>query len=194
MSLLGAIAIRSELEAGAIVCVPKPKKIEAAHIDVHLGEHYWLFVPHVQGTFNSVDSFNVVEDDPEECFHLLRANTDGKIVLPPRAFALMHTEEYIGSAVFDLLPKLDTRSTFARWGFGVHTGAGWGDPGYCSRWTLEVHNPHDVTVILKAGMRVGSMSFMVLEEADPEQMYQRSYNQQASTWTPHAMLPRQGNF
>lgn len=42
-----------------------------------------------------------------------------------------------GTPVY-LVPDIDSKSTWGRWGLTVCVCAGRGDVGYCSRWTLEV--------------------------------------------------------
>jgi deoxycytidine triphosphate deaminase len=190
MSILGAEAIRAALHDGAIICDPAPARIEGAHIDVRLGTHYWLWAVHKEPWM----PLSLDDAVPERCFEGRYAD-DGFLYIPARGFILAHTTEHIGTAPGSgLLPILHTRSTLARWGLGVHPSAGWGDEGYCSRWTLEIVNPHPVAVALPVGARVGCIAFHRLEgAAEPYQPGTR-YNATPQEWTPAAMLPRRGNW
>ena len=183
--ILATTAIRAALDSGAIVCDPPPVRIEGAHIDVRLGEWFWVFR-------DLMHSMNLADADPRDYFTLHRHYCG--IGIPPRGFVLAHTAEYVGTAPGSgIVPSLVTRSTLARWGLSVCTAnAGWGDEGYCSRWTLEISNPHDVSVALPVGARVGSVAFHRAEGlADA---YERRYNTPRAEWTPEAMLPRRGNW
>jgi dCTP deaminase len=188
MSILGTEAIRAALHDGAIICDPTPARIEGAHIDVTIGNAYWALPDYLDAY-----ELDLAGAEPSEWFILQEAY--GRLIVPARGFILAHTAEHIGTAPGSgLLPILHTRSTLARWGLGVHPSAGWGDEGYCSRWTLEIVNPHPVAVALPVGARVGCIAFHRLEgAAEPYQPGTR-YNATPQEWTPAAMLPRRGNW
>jgi dCTP deaminase len=182
--MLGTESIALELARGAIICDPAPTHIESAHIDVRLGEYYWEF-DWVLGRVVLADA------DPTKYFHLHKV-TD-HVIVPPRNFILAHTEEFIGTAPgSSIVPMLHTRSTLARWGLSVHQSAGFGDEGFCSRWTLEIVNPHPIPIYLPVGGRVGCIAFETLEGRSTP--YQDRYNVSRADWTPEAMLPRRGNW
>jgi deoxycytidine triphosphate deaminase len=78
----------------------------------------------------------------------------------------------------------DGRSTMGRLGIMSHVTAGYGDLGFCSNFTLELHNVNpDIAVKLYAGMRIGQISFhaiATLEVGEEEPvMYNGSYTEQA---------------
>jgi len=184
--ILGSNAIRDALTSGAIVCDPAPGKIEGTHIDVTIGEQYWLRDP-------GVGNIHIGDVDPHRVFRLHHAFiTNNDIVIPPGFFALCHTMQFIGTTVPDLLPILHTRSTFARHGLSVHESAGLGDCGFVSRWTLEIWNHRHYPILIPVGARVGCVSFERVEGND--ELYVGRYNVSKEEWTPEAMLPRQGNF
>lgn len=195
MSMLGTDSIAFELARGAIICDPAPTQIESAHIDVRLGEYFWLFNPCdswlFDPTINAAHGLDLRTADPREWFDLCRDDTT--ITIPPRGFILAHTEEFIGTAAHaGIVPMLHTRSTMARWGVSVHQSAGFGDEGFCGRWTLEIVNPHPTPIHLPVGGRVGCIAFETVEgRSDP---YVNRYNISRADWTPEAMLPRQGNW
>ena len=186
--LLGAARIRRALALGEIVCSDFAGAVEGCHIDVRLGTDYWLPRP---GIGEQLPQLIVPDaDDPTLWYEHHVATT--YLLIPPRTHALAHTIEYIGTTVPYLQPFLQTRSTLARWGVPIHLSAGWGDPGYCSRWTLELYNPWPRSVVLPVGGRVGCIGF--IEVAGNESAYEGRYNASALEWTPAAMLPRQGNM
>lgn len=55
--------------------------------------------------------------------------------------------------------QLDGRSTIGRLGIGIHVTAGFGDYGFCGRFTLELFNCGPADVQLWQGMRIGQVSF-----------------------------------
>lgn len=190
--ILSAPEIRYYMAEDKILCDPKPKQLEGTHIDVTLGAHGWLFSP------RGNDPLRIADIDPAEVFTPLQP-FDGAMIIPARGFALLHTEEFIGTSRFSsILPLLHTRSTLARWGLSVHESAGLGDVGFASRWTLEVHNHHAVPVAIPVGARIGCVTFQSVKgmhngDIDAYPLNTR-YNMTRDTWTPQAMLPRRANW
>lgn len=60
---------------------------------------------------------------------------DGLVLVPGRLY-LGKTLEY--TKTFNLVPMLEGRSSLGRLGIFVHVTAGFGDVGFCGRWTLEI--------------------------------------------------------
>jgi len=61
------------------------------------------------------------------------------ILLRPRERILGHTEEFIGIQAPGTT-SMQSRSTTGRMGVASCFCAGWGDPGYINRWTMEINN------------------------------------------------------
>lgn len=61
------------------------------------------------------------------------------ILLRPRERILGHTEEFIGIRPPGTT-SMQSRSTTGRIGVASCFCAGWGDPGYINRWTMEINN------------------------------------------------------
>lgn len=186
--LLGTESIIRALQTGAIVCNPTPSKIEGTHIDITLGEHAWWF------TSDNRDLY-LRDADPGNFYqHMLASN--GFVCLPAFSLTLCHTREYIGTAPGSgLVPNLHTRSTIARWGLSVCTAnAGQGDIGYCSRWTLEIINPHPNDIYVPVGARIGSITFSRVDGQAVDYDLGERYNATIQEWQPSDMLPRKGNL
>ena len=180
--LLGSDAIKQALESGEIVCNAKPTVIEATHIDLHLGEYYYTLANGAGGYVVNLNSA-----DPDEEYTLFRGN----VYIPAHGFVLAHTLEYAGTTTPDLVPFIETRSTMARWGITAHISAGWGDPGFCGRWTLEIANHRSSEVMIPTGTRICSIGFhQVLGNS---MLYEGRYNA-PENWKPELMLPRKGNL
>jgi deoxycytidine triphosphate deaminase len=193
--LLATSTIKAALDDGAIICVPPPPRIEGAHIDITLGNHAWLFDPAREEEGEVLSELDISTADPADWFESWDA-IDGYIWLPAQSTILAHTREYIGTAPGSgLVPMLHTRSTLARWGLSVCTAnAGQGDEGYCTRWTLEIVNPHQRTILIPVGSRVGSISFHRAEGTAQRYQIGTRYNATIAQWQPSHMLPRRGNL
>ena len=62
----------------------------------------------------------------------------------------------------DLVGRLDGKSSLGRLGLIVHSTAGFVDPGFKGRLTLELHNIINLPVTLYYKMPVSQLSFMRL--------------------------------
>lgn len=187
--LLGTESIIRALQSGAIVCNPTPSKIEGTHIDITLGEHTWVFLP-------EHDRDVYLRDACPSNYYQHQLAINNLVLLPAYSLTLCHTREYIGTAPGSgLVPNLHTRSTIARWGLSVCTAnAGQGDIGYCSRWTLEIINPHPNDIYVPVGARIGSITFSRVDGHAVDYEPGERYNTTIQDWQPSDMLPRKGNL
>jgi len=183
--------------------------------DVTLGEWYFRTERSSQrGVYNPTDETEVERyfDGPHQAqAHNVWCEANGRtlfknipadhpiIVVQPGERILAHTHEFIGIRA----PGTSTmaaRSTWGRNGVAVCLDAGWGDPGYINRWTMEVYNmnQHDA-VVLPAGERVAQMVFYHTGPVEGE--YSRlsgKYQEETENdieiiiagWSPELMLPR----
>ena len=120
-----------------------PELINPASIDVTLGDE--ILVENDNGGFTP---FNI----SNETFYM-----------PPGAFVLAHTSEYIRvpnnlECIFQL------KSSRGREGY-EHALAGYIDPGFHGRVTLELSNLRRFAELpLRAGMRIGQLRFAKVDE------------------------------
>ena len=120
-----------------------PDMVNPASIDVTLGDT--ILVENDHGSFTS---FNI----KDETFYM-----------PPGAFVLAHTAEFVRipsnlECVFQL------KSSRGREGY-EHALAGYIDPGFHGRVTLELSNLRRFKELpLRAGMRIGQLRFSKLDE------------------------------
>ena len=85
-------------------------------------------------------------------------------------------------------------------GVAVCLDAGWGDPGYINRWTMEIYNMNQHhSVILPVGERIAQIVFYETGEVEGEyNKLSGKYQDFAaddlpsliSSWRPEQMLPR----
>ncbi len=106
--------------------------------------------------------------DPEQEDSAVIQDYEGdQLLLRPDEFWLARTQERfetsrplrIHSQYTQFVQMYDGRSTMARLGIISHCTAGFGDAGYCQPWTLELRNLGNDAVMLRAGMRIGQISF-----------------------------------
>jgi deoxycytidine triphosphate deaminase len=119
--------------------------------------------------------------------------------LRPGERILGHTHEFIGIKAPGT-STLQARSTWGRNGIAVCLDAGWGDPGYINRWTLEIYNMNQhESVVLPVGERIAQMVFY--ETGPVEGEYRKlsgKYQTEVSAnlkhiikdWKPQQMLPQ----
>lgn len=74
-----------------------------------------------------------------------------EVIIPADGFVLQPDTLYLGSTLeytetYDLVPKIDGRSSVGRAGLFVHVTAGFGDIGFCGHWTLEFHAVQPIVI------------------------------------------------
>lgn len=214
--------IKAALADGHIVCDPAPARINGSSVDVTLGYYFYHAGGNEDGDrlFNPFDEHDVkryfgdykVAKPWAEVRQKIASKTVANIeniqnidashpviVLRPNERILAHTHEFIG-----ILPpgttSMQARSTTGRIGISACYCAGWGDPGYINRWTMEIHNLNEREhIVLPVGYRIAQIVFSATGEVETEYS-QASGNYQAvssadlaavkSTWRPDMLLPR----
>jgi dCTP deaminase len=208
--------IRKAIETGHIVCHPLvDKNIAGSSVDVTLGE--WFYRTERTGSsgfYNPFDKKDVSRyfDGPYQAeVHQKWAKDNGRqlfegipakhpiIVLRPGERILGHTHEFIGIKAPGT-STLQARSTWGRNGVAVCLDAGWGDPGYINRWTLEIYNMNQhESVVLPAGERIAQMVFYETGPVEGEYKklsgkYQTNISADLKkiikSWQPAQMLPQ----
>lgn len=211
--------IRAAIEAGHIVCHPfEARHVAHASLDITLGYHYYRIeqmkqrtiynpfsredveryfdgpykaIPHQ--TWSELNGFKLLENIPPE--HPV-------ITLKPGERILAHSHEFFG-----ILPpgacEVRSRSSWGRNGIAVCFDAGWIDPGYINRLTLEIYNlnQHE-TIVLPVGERFAQIIFHHTgpvegnygkgRDKDFSGKYQSGtdLDQIIQSWSPDMMLPQ----
>lgn len=202
------------IEAGQIVFHPFNKdQINGASIDITLGEWYYKVEDDKLSNFYNPFSKEEVEkyfSQPlkaiehevwaKKAKRLLIKNIPANhpiIVLDPGERILTHSHEFIG-----IHPQgcsaMQARSTWGRNGVAVCIDAGWGDPGYINRWTMEVYNLNKHhSIALPVGERLAQIVFYhtggVTSQYDKlSGKYQNSGDLKKiiADWQPSSMLPK----
>ncbi len=176
MGVYSNIQIRQAIDEGHIICTPlNPKHVAHASLDVTLGYYFYRIERMNERTiYNPFDREDVERyfDGPYKAIpHGQWSQLNGitplhgipidhpVIALKPGERILAHTHEFLGikpPGAYDLR----ARSSWARNGVAVCFDAGWVDPGYINRLTLEIYNlNHRETVILPVGERIAQAVF-----------------------------------
>lgn len=219
MGVFSNVELLEAIESGHIKCVPfNPKHISHASLDVTLG--YYYYRTERTGDKSVYNPFSKSDVDryfgaPKEAvlhkewctangFALVEGIPEDHPVIPlrPGERILAHTHEFFG-----IVPpgacEVKSRSSWGRNGIAVCFDAGWIDPGYINRLTLEVYNlnQHE-TVLLPVGERIAQIVFHHTGEVAGNYgkgrdggfsgKYQTGtdLDQLITDWTPELMLPR----
>jgi len=121
------------------------ERIRAAWIDLCLGNEFRVFKttshPYIDVKKPIDNTDKIVVDE------------NGTFMLHPGEFVLGHIKENI-SIPDDLAAYVDGQSSLGRIGMVVHITAGFVDPGYSGRLTLEMTNVGKLPILLHPGMRI----------------------------------------
>jgi dCTP deaminase len=211
--------IRDAIQSGHILCHPyTPKHVSHASLDVTLGHYYYRIERMNERTiYNPFDKEDVERyfDGPYKAMPhgewcklngftpLNNIPLDHPVIsLKPRERILAHTHEFFG-----ILPpgayEVKSRSSWGRNGVAVCFDAGWVDPGYINRLTLEIFNLNErETVLLPVGERIAQAIFLETGEVEGSYgsgrdggfsgKYQQGDDIETiiKTWSPDMMLPR----
>lgn len=138
-------------------------------IDVTLGDQ--ILIPHIY--FDHEQDKNVpIFVDPTNCDYSIYSPGVLPWNLEPGAMILGVTQERfdcshavtIGNRQRHFAPMIEGRSTFARLGLSIHSSAGFGDYGFNGCFTLEIINQGMFTLKITAGLRLGQVFFMEVEQ------------------------------
>ena len=206
--------ILDAIKRGHIVCQPfHPQQVNGASLNVTLGRWYYkteydlptsCYNPfseeevnkYFRGPFEAAKHRDWAKQARHQLFDNIPANQQ-IIVLEPRQRILAHTHEFVGIRAPGTSQML-ARSTWGRNGVSVCIDAGWGDPGYINRWTMEIcnFNQHH-SVVLPVGEQLAQIVFYHSGPVDGSYetisgTYQAAgdLRQVIKEWQPTAMLPR----
>lgn len=219
MGVYSNIQIKQALDDGHIVCTPfNPKHISHASLDVTLGYYFYrVEKTNERNIYNPFDREDVERyfDGPYMAMpHKKWCDLNGVkplknipddhpvIAIKPGERILAHTHEFFGIKPPGAY-EVKSRSSWGRNGVAVCFDAGWVDPGYINRLTLEIFNLNQrETILLPVGERIAQAVF--LETGEVEGNYGQGRDDDFSgkyqhgtdldtiiaTWSPAQMLPK----
>lgn len=219
MSVYSNREILATIEEGTIVCTPfDPDNVSEASLDFTLGHYFYKQEFDDQSSvYNPFDEAEVARyfkgplmamPHAEWCEHngftrfLNIPDEHPIIVLRPGERILAHTHEFVGIRAHGGAAEVKSRSSWGRNGVAVCFDAGWIDPGYINRITLEIYNlnKHE-SVVLPVGERIGQLIFHHTGPVDGgyaggrggiSGKYQHTDDlaELIRSWRPETMLPR----
>lgn len=216
MSVYSNVQIKKAIKESKIVFHPfQENHIAGSSVDVTLGHYFYKQEYQEEArVYNPFDQTDVaryfkgpLEAMPhkewcEKYGYTLFANIPEDhpiIVLRPGERILAHTHEFIGIKAPGT-STMQARSTWGRNGVAVCLDAGWGDPGYINRWTMEIYNMNQhESVVLPVGERIAQIVFYETGEVDQEYKHLSGKYQAIASddlqaiiknWSPEQMLPR----
>jgi dCTP deaminase len=151
-------SIREELATGRLSIEPlDPHALQPASVDLRLDRVFRVFRqtdrPHIDVRQPCDDLTEAVEIEDDQPF-----------LIHPGEFVLAGTLESI-TLPDDLVARLDGRSSLGRLGLLVHATAGYVDPGWSGRLTLELSNATRLPIAVYHGMKICQVSFLRLSTA-----------------------------
>ena len=153
--LLSDKTILEYIEQGRITIEPfNPGDIQPSSVDLHLSESLLTFR-------NSATPFIDLRKDIPELMEEVVIPRDAPFMLHPGEFILGATAEWLTLAD-DVVARLEGKSSLGRIGLMVHSTAGFVDPGWRGRLTLELANVSKLPITLYRGMRVCQVAFQPL--------------------------------
>lgn len=219
MSVYSNVEIKAAINEGTIICTPYDEaNVSEASLDFTLGYYFYKQeYSDVQKIYNPFDKDGVeryfagpFEAEPQSVWcrnngYALFKNVPKNhpiIVLRPGERILAHTHEFVGIRPWGGACEVKSRSSWGRNGVAVCFDAGWIDPGYINRITLEIYNlnRHE-SVVLPVGERIGQLIFHKTGVVEGDYSsgrggvsgkYQHTDNLEEliASWSPDQMLPR----
>ena len=148
-------SIREELAAGRLRIEPlSDDALQPSSVDLRLDRLFRVFKktdrPHID-----------VREPCDDCTELITVDEDKPFIIRPGEFILANTLETI-TLPDDLVARLDGRSSLGRLGLLVHATAGYVDPGWNGKLTLELSNVSPMPIAVYCGMKICQISFLCL--------------------------------
>lgn len=141
-----------EMSRGRILIEPCDiADVQPSSVDLHLGSDFQVFR-------NSRYPYIDTACEQPGLTERVDASTEEPFVLHPGEFALGVTVERI-ALPDDIVARLEGKSSLGRLGLLIHSTAGYVDPGWDGRLTLELSNVANLPILLVPGMRIGQISF-----------------------------------
>lgn len=219
MGVYSNTEIKDAIKRGTIISVPyTDRHVSEASLDFTLGHYYYKQDRNGSGSvynpFDQDDVHRYFQGPLEATPHKQWCDEHGYktfvnipddhpiIVLEPGERILAHTHEFIGIRAEGGACEVRSRSSWGRNGVAVCFDAGWIDPGYINRITLEIYNlnKHE-SVVIPVGERMGQLIFhhtgpvegsYASGRAGMSGKYQNTDDLDTliAQWKPSDMLPR----
>lgn len=128
-------------------------QIQPSSVDLRLGNEFRIF------KYSELPFINPKDPDSAKNITELKViPNDSYFIIQPKEFVLGTTYEYI-KIPDSIVGRLEGRSSLGRLGLIVHSTAGYIDPGYEGKITLEISNLGKIPIALYPGMRICQIVF-----------------------------------
>ena len=155
MSVLSDRTIKEQLASGRLGIDPLDSEaIQPASVDLRLDRSFRVFR-------STARPFVDVREPVDDLTELVEIGDGEPFVIQPASFCLGSTIETV-TLPDDIVARVDGKSSLGRLGLLVHATAGYVDPGWTGRLTLELSNQSQMPIALYYGMRIAQVSFLQL--------------------------------
>lgn len=155
MAILSDRDIKKYLKENRIVIDPlgdPERQIQPSSVDLRIGSEFKGFRVIRKPCIDPMDKSDI--ESYMESFHI----EEKPFIIHPGEFALATTYEMV-KLPDDLVARVEGRSSMGRLGITMHVTAGYIDPGFCGKITLEISNIGKMPVALYPGQRVCQIVF-----------------------------------
>jgi len=174
MGILAHGEIKKLISLGRLKVDPLyPDAVRENGLDLRIGGEYAIYA--YEGTV-------VRPCELKDARHLFRVVKAEEVVIPPRSFVLLTTEEYVKMPE-DVVGLANLRSTLARYGLSVPPTVV--DAGFEGNITIEVVNESPNTIVLKRGVR---FLHLILVKAEGRASYAGTYQGQRGVTPPKGLM------
>ena len=155
MAILSDKTIKEYLKEGKISIDPikDEKQIQPSSVDMRLGDEFKVFKVIRKPFIDPKD-----EEDLASYMESTIVPEGEAFIIHPNEFALATTLEYV-KLPDDIVARVEGRSSMGRLGVTMHVTAGFIDPGFEGKITLEISNIGSMPVALYPGQRVCQIVF-----------------------------------
>ncbi|MDR0912896.1 MAG: dCTP deaminase [Methanobrevibacter sp.] len=156
MAILSDVDIKKYIDDGKICIDPiedAEKQIQPSSVDMRIGNEF--------KTFKIVRKPFIDPKDPTDISSYMQSifiDEGDSFIIHPGEFALATTYEFV-EIPDDLVARVEGRSSMGRLGITMHVTAGYIDPGFKGKITLEISNIGKMPVALYPGQRVCQIVF-----------------------------------
>ena len=152
MSVLSDHDIAAQLASGRVKVEPyDAADLQPSSVDLHLDRSFRVF------RTNRYAFIDVRTPQPD-LTELLNVADEEPFILHPGEFVLGQTLEWV-ELPDNLVARLEGKSSLGRLGLLIHSTAGYVDPGWKGKLTLELSNVAKLPIALYFGMKIGQISF-----------------------------------
>lgn len=149
--ILSDQTLKKMLKSGELVIDSlEEESIQPASVDCHLGSDYLVLDDSQMG---------MIDLDTEISYRRIHGD---EIIIPPHSFRLATTKEYI-EVPNNITAFVEGRSSIGRIGLFIQN-AGWVDPGFKGKITLELYNANSLPIRLSSGRRICQLVFCTMDQ------------------------------